>query len=203
MAISLEKGKSISLQKNNNVYDNISINLKWNQGVHTAPKGILGFFIGAKNAPQKIDLDLGCLYEMQDGTKHVVQALGNLFGSLDNSPYIQLDKDDRTGASKDGEFLIINGKNWDKIKRVLVFAYIYDGVTTWNEVDGVVHLKSDVAEFDIVMDNPVNGKGMCAIALIENVNNDMKITKLNDYYPGHQEMDIAHNWNMTWQTARK
>lgn len=200
MALSLEKGKSISLQKNNNQYGNISINLKWNQG-ETQSKGIFGFFGGSK--VKNIDLDLGCLYEMQDGTKHVVQALGNLFGSLDNAPYIQLDKDDRTGSNKEGEFLIINGKQWDKVKRVLVFAYIYDGVTTWNQVDGVVHLKSDVSEFDIVMDNPVNGKGMCAIALIENVGGEMRITKLNDYYAGHQEMDIAHNWNMAWQQARK
>lgn len=203
MGISLEKGKAISLQKQNNQYGNVSINLKWNQGAYTPPKGSFGFWIGAKNAPQKIDLDLGCLYEMQDGTKHVVQALGNLFGSLDNAPFIQLDKDDRTGASQEGEFLIINGKQWDKVKRVLVFAYIYDGVTNWNQVDGVVNLKSDVSEFDIVMDNPVNGKGMCAIALIENIGGDMTINKLNDYYAGHQEMDIAHNWNMTWQQARK
>lgn len=203
MTVSLQKGQSVSLQKNNNQYSNISINLKWNQGAYTPPKGNFGFWIGKKNAPKKIDLDLGCLYEMQNGDKHVVQALGNLFGSLDNAPYIQLANDDRTGENKDGEFLTINGKQWDKVKRVLVFAYIYDGISNWNEVDGVVHLKSEISEFNIEMDNPTNGKNMCAIALIENVNGEMKITKLNDYYPGHKEMDIAHEWNMNWVTGSK
>ena len=206
MTVSLQKGQSVSLAKKNNKYSNISINLKWNQGQEqpVKSKGFLGSLFGGKeNAPKSVDLDVGCLYEMKDGNKHVIQALGNLFGSLTNAPYIQLANDDRTGANKDGEFLTINGEQWDKIQRVLVFAYIYDGVPNWGQVDGVVHLKSDVSEFDIAMDNPVNGKNMCAIALIENVNDEMKVTKLNDYYSGHQAMDRAHGWNMNWTTGRK
>lgn len=203
MTVSLQKGQSVSLQKKNDKYSNVSINLKWNQEAHTPPKGVFGFFIGAKNAPKKIDLDLGCLYEMKDGSKSVVQALGNLFGGLNKAPYIQLANDDRTGESKDGEFLTINGEQWDKIKRVLVFAYIYDGISNWNQVDGIVHLKSDVSDIDIAMDNPVNGQNMCAIAMIENVNGEMKITKLNEYFPSHREMDVAHGWNMNWHTASK
>lgn len=203
MTVSLQKGQPVSLQKNNNQYSNISINLKWNQGEPEKPKGFFGKMFGGESSSNKIDLDLGCLYEMKNGDKHVVQALGNLFGSLDNAPYIQLANDDRTGENQDGEFLTINGQQWDSIKRVLVFAYIYGGVSNWNEVDGVVHLKSEVSEFDIEMDNPTNGKNMCAIALIENVNGEMKITKLNDYYPGHREMDVAHGWNMNWTTASK
>jgi tellurite resistance protein TerA len=206
MTVSLQKGQSVSLAKKNNKYSNVSINLKWNQGEAqpAKSKGFFGsLFSGADNGPKKVDLDLGCLYEMKDGNKHVVQALGNLFGSLNNAPYIQLANDDRTGASKDGEFLTINGEQWDKINRVLVFAYIYNGVSNWNEVDGIVHLKSDVSEIDIAMDNPVNGQNMCAIALIENINGEMKITKLNEYYPSHREMDVAHGWNMNWTTASK
>jgi tellurite resistance protein TerA len=37
-----------------------------------------------------IDLDLACLYELSDGTKLVVQALGNQFGAYEKSPYIHL-----------------------------------------------------------------------------------------------------------------
>ena len=49
-----------------------------------------------------IDLDLGCLYELNDGRKGAVQALGNAFGSLTNPPFISLDGDDRTGDSVGG-----------------------------------------------------------------------------------------------------
>jgi tellurite resistance protein TerA len=203
MTVSLQKGQSVSLAKKNNKYSNISINLKWNQGEPVKAKGFFGKMFGGDDAPKKIDLDVGCLYEMKDGTKHVIQALGNLFGSLTQAPYIQLANDDRTGANKEGEFLTINGDQWDKIQRVLVFAYIYEGAPSWADVDGIVHLKSDVSEIDIAMDNPVNGQNMCAIALIENVNGEMKVTKLNEYYQGHEKMDRAHNWGMNWQAARK
>jgi len=209
MTVSLQKGQSVSLAKKNNKYSNISINLKWNQNQSVEQpvkaKGFFGSLFGGSenNAPKGVDLDVGCLYEMKDGTKHVIQALGNLFGSLTSAPYIQLANDDRTGANKDGEFLTINGEHWDKIQRVLVFAYIYDGVPNWSQVDGIVHLKSDVSKFDIAMDNPVNGKNMCAIALIENVNGEMKVTKLNDYYSGHEAMDRAHSWNMNWVKGSK
>lgn len=42
-----------------------------------------------------VDLDLGCMYELTDGTKGVVQPLGNLLGDLNGPPYIRLSGDDR------------------------------------------------------------------------------------------------------------
>src|SRR5690606_40105293 len=55
-----------------------------------------------------VDLDLGCLYELADGSKGVIQALGNSFGALNTPPYIHLDGDDRTGSSTGGENMHIN-----------------------------------------------------------------------------------------------
>lgn len=199
MAINLEKGKSISLTKTNDIYTNVSINLKWDQGKKSG--GLFSSLFGAEN--QAIDLDLGCLYEMKDGQKGCVQALGNLFGSLTDFPYMQLAGDDRTGESADGEFLTINGRKWDKVKRVLVYTFIYEGVSAWSKANGKVHLKSDVTEIDITLDNSHDGQNMCAIALIENINNEMKITKLNDYFAGHEQMDRQHSWGLNWVPGRK
>jgi tellurite resistance protein TerA len=203
MAVSLQKGQSVSLEKKNNKYSNISINLKWNQGEPAKTKGFLGKLFGGDTAPKSIDLDVGCLYEMKDGSKSAVQALGNAFGSLNSVPYIQLANDDRTGSNKEGEFLTINGEHWDKFKRILVYAFIYEGVPNWAQANGIVHLKSDVSEIDIAMDNPVNGQNMCAIAMIENVNGEMKVTKLNEYFQGHEKMDRAYSWNMNWRPGSK
>ena len=69
------------------------------------------------------------------GSKATVQALGDKFGSLANPPYILLDKDDRTGESSDGENLYINGAMLPRIKRILVFTHIYEGVTDWREAN--------------------------------------------------------------------
>jgi tellurite resistance protein TerA len=57
-------------------------------------------------------------------------------------PYIQLSDDDRTGALQTGEWLRINGKNWDQIHRVVIFAFIYQGVPNWAETDAVVTICS-------------------------------------------------------------
>lgn len=196
MAVSLSKGQSVSLVKKNTNFSDISINLKWNEG---SSKGIFGWF-GKKSA---VDLDLGCLYEMKDGEKNAVQALGNAFGSLNRAPYIQLSGDDRSGANEDGETLIIKGEHWDKIKRVLVYAFIYEGVANWSEADGVVRLKTDNEDLEVKLDQSQNGLSMCAIAMLENVNGQIKVTKVNDYYHGHSEMDRAHHWGLRWVAGSK
>ena len=45
-----------------------------------------------------VDLDLAGLYELKDGTKGVVQPLGNFFGDLNAAPYVKLSGDDRFGG---------------------------------------------------------------------------------------------------------
>ena len=64
MAISLEKGKKVSLKKGSQSgLGEILINLNWN--TKPAKKGLFGMFGGG----QGIDLDLGCLFELKDGQK--------------------------------------------------------------------------------------------------------------------------------------
>lgn len=121
--MTLDKTKSsISLEKDANYGGEIKINLNWNRG---GKKGFLS--MGRSN---QVDLDLGCLYELKDGTRGVVQALGDCFGSFRDEPYTQLMGDDRTGANADGEWLRINGAHWREIKRILIFSFIYEGLPT-------------------------------------------------------------------------
>lgn len=84
-----------------------------------------------------VDLDLGCLYELTDGSKGVIQALGDTFGSLHASPFIALDGDDRTGTASSGEKTHINLAASHVFQRVLLFAMIYSGAADWAAVDGV------------------------------------------------------------------
>ena len=70
--VSLEKkGQAISLEKRGSSFGEIVINLNWTRGKKS--------FFGGGTA---IDLDLGCLVEMSDGQKGVVQALGRQFGAF-------------------------------------------------------------------------------------------------------------------------
>lgn len=189
-----KRGDVINLQKGAGSIGEILVNLNWNQ------KKSNSFF-----RSQSIDLDLGCLFEMKDGSKGAIQALGESFGDLNRFPYISLDGDDRTGSVSTGENLRINGKFISEIKRVVVFALIYEGVTNWSEAAGIISIKqSGGPEIEVRLNEHDNNKSMCAIAMIKNVNDQtFSIERLVEYFPGHQELDQAYNWNLRWVAGSK
>ena len=193
MAVELKKGQKVNLKKKVPIGE-ILINLNWDQ-----PKK--RFLFG----PRPIDLDLGCLYELKNGRKGTVQALGNAFGHLDHEPWIALDGDDRTGASAAGENLRINGAKIPEIRRVLVYTFIYEGAANWQTANGVVTLRYPGNEDIIVrMDEYNNARRMCAIALLENNGDDgFSVEKQVSFFDGHAQMDKAYNWGMRWVPGRK
>lgn len=196
-AIILQKGQKINLEKRSGSIGEILINLNWSQ-----PEQKRGFF-----APkvQNIDLDLGCLYELKDGRKGAVQALGNSFGSLTLPPYVLLDGDDRTGALTAGENLRVNGGKISEIKRLLIFTFIYEGAVNWSVAKGVVTVKCP-GNSDIIVDMDEYGsrKKMCAIALLENKTGEtFSIEKVVQFFNGHREMDRAFKWGLRWVAGRK
>jgi len=200
MAVELKKGQKVNLEKRGNEsIGEIIINLKWNQGKHQ--KGFFASLMSQGN----IDLDLGCLFEMQNGDKMCVQALGNQFGNLNKPPYIALDGDDRTGLSADGENLRINGKMISQIKRVLVYTFIYEGVVNWQQANGIVTVKYPGSQDIVVrMDEYNSTQKMCAIAMFENVNNEtFSVEKIVRFFSGHSEMDKNFNWGLQWTSGKK
>ena len=202
MPIVLEKGSKINLtKKDTKKVGKININLNWNTG--GAKKK--GFFASLFGGNDSVDLDLGCLFELKDGRKGAVQALGNSFGSYDTAPYIVLDGDDRTGANANGENIFINGDKIKEIKRILVYTFIYEGAANWQQVDGKVRINiSGQEEILINMDEYKNGYNMCALIMLENVNDTtFSVEKLVRYFQGHEKMDRAYNWGMKWVPGRK
>lgn len=217
--VTLEKrGDKVSLQKRDGEgFGRIQVNLNWNRGMAAgttgAPPtrpGFLGRLMGgATAAPAGIDLDLGCLYELQDGSTGLVQALGNAWGAFERRPFIHLPSDDRTGASADGENLFINGASFDQIKRVLIFTFIYEGVADWAATDAVVTINAaGQAPVEVRLDQG-GGQRMCAIALLENRGGNAQVTKLIDYFAqagnlsAHELMDRKYRFGLRWSTGRK
>ena len=153
---------------------------------------------------QAIDLDLGCLFELKMGIKSAVQPLGNTFGAYNQPPYIFHCGDDRTGAQSEGENLRINGNYVHQFQRILIYSYIYEGVANWSQADGVVTIKQAGSPDILVhLDDPRDGLPMCAIALLENVNDAFKVTKVVQYFRGHQDVDQAFNWGLQWVAGKK
>ncbi len=201
MAINLQKGQKVSLEKKSPAgLGEILVNLNWNS--RPVKQGFLSGLFGGK---QGIDLDLGCLYELKDGRKGTVQALGNAFGSLTQPPFISLDGDDRTGAAAAGENLRINGNKISDIKRILVYTFIYEGVANWQQADAIVTVKYPGAEDIIVkMDSYNNANKMCGLVLFENLNDQtFSVEKIVQFYPGHEALDKAFNWGLRWKAGRK
>jgi tellurite resistance protein TerA len=196
---------SVSLTKSGAATGQLRVNLNWNARPAQQPGG--GFLKRMAAAPQSaIDLDLGCLYEFTDGSKGVVQALGNSFASRNaGAPIITLDGDDRSGTNTAGENLRIDLNRLAEIRRVLVFAFIYDGVPNWAAADGVVTLYPAAgAPVEVRLDESDPRAPMCAIALLTNSGNDLTVNREVRYIHGGQAaLDQAYGWGMQWAAGRK
>ncbi|MEV0294362.1 Tellurium resistance [Nocardia sp. NPDC050710] len=185
---------SINLTKPGEQQGVMRVNLNWSSG----PRG---FFRRSK----PIDLDLGCLYELSDGAKGVVQAVGNNFGALDAEPYIRLDGDDRSGADTAGETMHINLARPELFKRILIFAFIYDGVPNWAAADGVITLfPTQGPQVEVRLDSPVDGARSCAVALLQNQGPGITVHREVHYINGTQRhIDEAYHWGMKWHSTTK
>lgn len=200
MAINLQKGgdkHSINLSKSSSSGQSLLIhaNLNWAQEKK-------GGFLSFLTAKQDADLDLGCMYEMQDGSKGVIQPLGNSFGSKNTMPFIFLDKDDRDGGSSDGENMHVFKP--ELIKRILFFGLIYQGAKDFNSVNGRMFFKiSNGEEVTLQLDNAGVNKPFCAAALITNQNGELTISKEARYFAGHSAADAHYGFGFKWTTGSK
>lgn len=189
--VSLQKNQSVSLaKKNGGSFGEMFMNLNWSQ-----PRGMFA---------RSVDLDLGCLFELEDGRCGVVQALGHSFGSYHAEPFIELSGDDRTGAITTGETIRINGNHFHRIRRMAVFGLIYEGAPNWDATDGVITIKMpDQPEIEVRLTGGDDSKRLCGVALIENVNGQMKITSLISYHRDQEDYANSQGFKMRWAPARK
>lgn len=195
--VELRKGQKVNLVKRGSSLGEIIINLNWSQ-----PQQKSGFFSRFTN--RGIDLDLACLFELRDGTIGAIQALGNHFGELNYPPYIALDGDDRTGAVAAGETIRVNGKYTDKIRRILIYTFIYEGAANWEEAKGVVTVNCPGSpELIVRMDEYGSRKHTCAIALLENVGGTFSVEKVVEFFDDSEQMDRAFDWGLRWTAGRK
>ncbi|MEH2256302.1 TerD family protein [Nostoc sp.] len=176
----------------------IHVNLNWNRQESNIG-GLFKNILGGNKAP---DLDLGCMYQMVDGQKGVIQPLGNSFGSKTSSPYIILDKDDRTGAAANGENIYIFRP--DLIKRVMFFAFIYQGTPDFKSVHGRIFFKiSNGEEVFLELNNPDSNRRFCAAAMIKTIKSEVIITKEEKYFLGHEQASKNYRFGIDWTAGSK
>lgn len=188
-------------------YKQIRIGAAW-QPMMKKDESFLGKLM-KKTRQQNVDLDLGCLYELQNGERGAIQAFGDMYGDYDNAPFMKLSGDDRTGEDDDDddgedEVILMNGAKWPDIKRILVYLYIYDGATDWAEIRPQVQIRVPGESPLIVNLHTYKSElALCSVAELVNVRNGIKLTNHTEYYPGHAEMDRAFGYGLQWDDGQK
>lgn len=193
-------------------YKEIRIGAAW-QNIHDGADKEKGFLKNLlKKTPKKpagVDLDLGCLYELHNGERGSIQAFGEFFGDYDEAPFMKLSHDDRTGDDDDDddgedEIILINGKKWPEIKRLMVYLYIYDGAVNWAQIQPQIQIRVPGEKPMIVKLHTYKSElSLCAVAGLENVRGGVRMTNYTEYYPGHAEMDRAFGFGLEWADGKK
>ncbi|MFC7217685.1 TerD family protein [Streptomyces polyrhachis] len=197
---------SVSLTKQGGVAGAMRVNLNWQASA-------AGSGWGAKRARARaagVDLDLCALYELSDGSKGIVQALGNSFGSLQTPPFIHLDGDDRTGAVASGENLTINLDHRQYFRRILIYVTIYEGADSFAGLHATVTLQpQNGAPVDFSLDECTVPSRVCALALITNTGSELMVQRESRYLIVPNGMgpngtiDQAYGWGLQWTPGRK
>ncbi|MDN3287756.1 TerD family protein [Streptomyces thermocarboxydus] len=199
---------SVSLTKQGGTSGSLHVNLNWE--VRKQFSGWAAKLGRPVAMHADLDLDLCALWELTDGRKGVVQALGNAFGSLHQPPFIHLDGDDRTGASASGENLTVNLDHKHQFRRILVFVTIYEGARSFADLHATVTLSPQHgAPIDFSLDECTVPSTVCALALITNNGGDLVVQREARYLvpergvSPQRTVDHAYGWGMNWTPGRK
>ncbi|KIF73160.1 Tellurium resistance, partial [Streptomyces sp. 150FB] len=210
-----KEAPSVSLAKQGGSSGAMRVNLSWQErkpskeAKETKSSGWAAKLSRAAGIQSALDLDLCALYELTDGRKGVVQALGNAFGSVNRPPFIQLDQDDRTGGSS-GENLTINLDHKDQLRRVVIFVTIYEGARSFANLDATVTLQpQNGAAIDFSLGECTVPSTVCALALITNTGSDLVVQREARFLvpaprvSPQRTIDQEYGWGMNWTPGRK
>ncbi|MGA4847359.1 TerD family protein [Streptomyces sp. G5(2025)] len=199
---------SVSLTKQGGTSGALRVNLNWE--VRKQFKGWGAKLSRAVALHADLDLDLCALYELADGRKGVVQALGNAFGALHQPPYMLLDGDDRTGAVASGENLTVNLDHIKDFRRIVIFVTIYEGARSFADLNATVTLQPQHgAPVDFSLDECTVPSTVCALALLTNNGGDLVVQREARYLvpdrgvSPQRTIDHAYGWGMNWTPGRK
>ncbi|MEV7069667.1 TerD family protein [Streptomyces sp. NPDC093990] len=199
---------SVSLAKQGGSSGEMRVNLNWQVRKQFSGWGSKRGRAVAMHAD--LDLDLCALYELTDGRKGVVQALGNAYGALHQPPYIHLDGDDRTGAVASGENLTVNLDHKRDFRRILVFVTIYEGARSFADLHATVTLQPQYgAPIDFSLDECTVPSTVCALALITSTGDDLVVQREARYLvpergvSPQRTVDQVYGWGMNWTPGRK
>ncbi|MBL1075491.1 TerD domain-containing protein [Nocardia sp. 2] len=203
--ISLTKeSPAVSLTKQGATGGIMKVNLNW-----MVPGASSGLFGRKRGGNGGLDLDLCCFWELTDGSKGCISPLDSM-GNLHRAPFIELDQDDRSGASAAGENLSINLDFTQQFRRILVFASLYEGAEDFRNVHATATLyPRNSPPIEMQVSGCVDDSREMVLALIENINGELVVRREGVFVrppQGHRfwgklAVDQTYRWELKWGTS--
>lgn len=173
---------SVNLEKRKD-FGRIKINLQWQQGDHKEP----------------IDLDIAAFVRLKNGDIGGAEALSHFPGNYDKPPYLLLQKDLREGNDEDGEWLFVNGSHWQDIDEVLIYSFIYGGTDNWQGTNASITLYvPDQPPIKSMLTDGNQLSNVAAIARLKNVDGNIKVERLDSFFPDRESLDKHYGWGFKW-----
>jgi uncharacterized protein involved in tellurium resistance len=140
------------------------------------------------------ELELGCLYELEDGTLGSVQDVGGHDGAYDRVPYIWMDHYAQNG-DKD---LYVNLGHIEEINSILI--YVISNFRTFGQTTATVTLIGPGADATAIhLDAPPPGSRSCAVARLDREEGILQLKAELRYTKGTQAaVDEMYGWGLSW-----
>lgn len=177
-----QENPSVSLARRKD-FGRIKVNLTWQQGKNRQP----------------VDLDVAAFIRLKGGQASGVEALSKYLGHYEKAPFMLLQKDLRNGGNQDGEWLFINGSQWQEIDDVLIYSFIYGGAQNWKGLDASITLQvPGQPPISTTLIDVGERNDVAAIARLTNVDGNIHVERLNSFFPNRESLAKHYGWNFEW-----
>jgi len=209
MAVNLNKGEGISLEKNENELSVLTIGLGWD--VAEQKRGFLGF--GKKEEDYDLDaiaflLNENCKLKLKKDSTGKLDLIGGDIIFYNNMKHpsgeIWLTGDNRTGEGEgDDEQIIVNVKRLPKIYSKVVFlATIYEGIEKGQNFSKISNAfiracneqNEELARFDLSGDAKFSNCHSMVFAELERKNNLWNLTAIGKPYQTDNFLNISADY---------
>lgn len=204
----------------NSISQGITIELRWNFIEMRERRNLLRTVVDSVSRlfRRDIDLDLGVFYELNDGTRGLIdpvqfnsrggtQDQQTSQGSFKYSPYIWHMGDDlgHRDLLRFCERIVINPIGLHFIKRMQVYAFIWKGVPSWLTTEAKVEIKvGDTPVCLMKLDNKECSGRFCVISeMTVQPGNVLRIKKLSTFHRNHSACDEIYGWGFHWTSGIK
>ncbi|PKG39936.1 hypothetical protein CXF74_06295 [Psychromonas sp. Urea-02u-13] len=191
-AMSSTSAKSVTVS--NTQLDDILVNMHWDTKQSSVHHGA-NLFVGENFKPMT-DLRVGCLYELHNGQRGLVQTIGeDLLGSFHGVPYVEALRSENSHV----EQLAINAKYQHKLHRYLIYALMAEGHNNWSALNVEIEFQLAQSQKRCFSPDTLMMKPIYAVAMLEFEQGEITITALNEYFENLPELDQAYGWGLAWR----